>query len=61
MSYDEEPDNIDIADELRQVSVSEHLPNRRILTRVIPVVIDYALKKCASGIICLLVIEVVNL
>src|SRR5215467_10666487 len=52
---------IDIADELRQVSVSQQLPNRCILTRVIPVVVDDPLKKATSGVIRLLVIEVVNL
>ncbi len=52
---------IDIPDELWQVSVSEHLPNRRILAGMIPVVVNDTLEQIASGVVCLLVIEVMDL
>ena len=36
--------SIQIADKLRQIAVSEQLPNRHILARVIPIVVDDALE-----------------
>src|SRR5215469_11787101 len=49
---------VDIAHKLRQVDVSEHLSNSRILARVIPIVVDDPLEEIASGIVRLPVIEV---
>jgi hypothetical protein len=38
---------IEVADELRQAGVAQHLADRHVFTGVVPVMVDHSLQQCS--------------